>query len=204
MTALAFAASPPADPASTTAAGLREHLATSAGPWQTYAVLLAVCSAVMAVFSAHLRTVLVGAARRTGRGAALPDIAFGSGLLVAGWLMLSAGFTGAAAFGDLDQTSDVVLEALWSLGAAADMVGVAAFTVKGLLMVVTAIVVLRSGALGAWIGWLSLLLGVVTWAAILVPALFYAGIFAFALWPLAVSVALLVRGRRPGGVPVAV
>lgn len=38
------------------------------------------------------------------------------------------------------------------------------------------------------------MLGLVTWVALVVPVMFYAGIFAFPLWPLAVAVALVVRG----------
>ena len=84
------------------------------------------------------------------------------------------------------------------------MVGVAAFTVKGLCMVAVGLAVLRSGAMGAWIGWLSLLLGRLTWSALVVPAVFFVGIFASALWRLAVSIALLARGLRHGAVPTAV
>ena len=197
LTVVAFTATAPADPADTSAAGRREHLSTAAGAWQVYAVLMAVSAAILVVFTAHLRTVLVAAVRATGPGAALPDLAFGAGLLAAGWLMMSAGFTGVAA-ADIADRSDVALEALWSLGAAGDMVGVAAFAAKGLLMVTVGITVLRTSVLGAWLGWLSVLLGVLTWLAIGVAPLFYAGIFAFALWPLVVSVSLLVSGWRRG------
>ncbi len=198
VTLLAFAASAPEDPTDTSAAGLRAFLADDAGPWQVYAILMAVTAAVLVVFVAHLRSVLVAA---SGRGGAWIDAAFGAGILTAGWLLLSAGLTGLPAFAEVGELSDVTLVSYWGLGAAADMVGVAAFTVKGLCMAGVAVAVLRTGALAAWIGWLSLLLGLLTWAALVVPPLFYVGIFAFALWPLAVSVALLARGRRGSAHP---
>lgn len=189
-----FAASAPEDPASTTAEGLREHLATSGGAWQTYAILMAVSAAVLVVFLAHLRAVLVPASRATGRATALPDAAFGAGLLVGAWLLASAGLTAVAAVADLDTIDDTTLLSWWGLGEAGDMIGLAVFTMKGLVMVAAGVAVLRTRALGAWLGWLSIALGVLTWAALFIPPVFYAGIFGFALWPLAVSIALIVRG----------
>jgi hypothetical protein len=200
-TLVAFAASAPADPSDTSAAGLRAHLADHAGAWQLYAVLMAVSAAVLVVFVAHLRSVLVPAVRAPGRSTALPDVAFAAGILVAGWLVLSAGFTALPAFADVPTLSDATLVSYWGLGEAADMVGVAAFTVKGLCMVAVGLVLLRSGLLGAWIGWLSLLLGALTWLALALPALLYAGIFGFALWPLSVSIALVVRGTQTPSSP---
>jgi hypothetical protein len=132
---------------------------------------------------------------------ALPDTAFAAGLLTAAWLLVSAGLTAVAAFADLDAIDDATLVSLWSLGSAGDMIGLAAFTVKGLFMVAVGVAVLRTKVLGAWLGWLSLALGILTWAALGVPALFYVGIFAFALWPLAVTIALVARGLGRRGVP---
>jgi hypothetical protein len=200
VTIFAFAATAPADPPDTSAQGLREHLSHTADAWQTYAVLMALGAALLVVFTSHLRTVLVAGVRPTDRGAALPDIAFGAGLLTAGSLLVSAGFT-AVGVSEISDRSDVALEALWSLGEAGDMVGVAAFTMKGLLMLTAGITALRTGVLGAWCGWLSVLLGLLTWLAIVATPVFYVGIFAFALWPLVVSIAIVAHGRRRGVVP---
>ena len=132
----------------------------------------------------------------------MPDVAFGAGLLAAAWLMVSAGFTAVAAFADLDVVDDTALVSLWSLGDAGDMVGLAAFTVKGLLMLATGIAVLRTRVLGAWLGWLSVALGVLTWVALVgARTCSTSGLFAFALWPLAISIALVARGLGRRGVP---
>ncbi len=200
-TALAFAASAPESPDDPSAAGLREHLAEAAGAWQAYALLMACAAAVLVVFLAHLRGALVAASRSSGRGGVAVDAGFGAGLLVAAWLLVSAGCTAVVAFGDTAAYDDVSLVSLWGLGEAADMIGVAAFTVKGLAMASVGVAVLRTCVLGAWLGWLSIALGLITWVALFVPAMFYAGIFAFPLWPLAVSIALVVRGFGKRSVP---
>jgi hypothetical protein len=200
-TLLAFVASAPDGPADVSAAGLREHLATAGGAWQTYAILMACAGAVLVVFFAHLRTVLVAGARSTGKATTLPDTAFGAGLIAATWLIVSAGCTAAVVVGDPTMHNDITLLSYWSLGDAADMIGVAAFTVKGLAMIAVGVAVVRTRVLGSWVGWLSIALGAVTWTALFVPTMLYAGIFAFPLWPLTISIALLARGLRRRAIP---
>ncbi|MHA6694734.1 hypothetical protein [Homoserinimonas sp. A520] len=192
VTALLFAAWAPDPATDTSPAGLREYLEASGDALQVYSLLLAVAATAVAFFSAHLRGVLRRASADTGYGA---DFVFGGGVLCAAWLLIAAGFTGSLAFSDFAALDDTLLISYWGLGAVGDMVGTAAFVVKGAVMVAASLVILRTRALAAWVGWLGLAFGALTWAALAVDPLFYAGIFAFALWPLAISIAVLFRRR---------
>jgi hypothetical protein len=192
VTALLFAAWAPDPATDTSPVGLREYLAASGDALQVYSLLLAVAATAVMLFSAHLRGLLRRASDDAGYGA---DFVFGGGVLCSVWLLIAAGFNGALAFSDFAALDDTLLVSYWGLGAVGDMVGTAAFTIKGAVMVAASLVILRTRALAAWAGWLGIAFGVLTWAALAIDPLFYAGIFAFALWPLAISIAVLFRRR---------
>ncbi len=192
VTVLLFAAWSP-DPATNTSPdGLRDYLEASGGALQLYSLLLAAAATAVVLFSAHLRGVLRRASENAAYGA---DFVFGGLLLCAAWLLIAAGFTGTFAFSDAASLDDTLLVSYWGLGAVGDMVGTAAFIVKGAVMVAASVVILRTRALATWSGWLGLAFGALTWAALAVGPLFYAGIFAFALWPVAISIGMLTRRR---------
>jgi hypothetical protein len=192
VTVLLFAAWAPDPATDTSPEGLREYLEASGGALQVYSLLLAVAATAVVLFSAHLRDLLRRATEAAGYAA---DFVFGGGVLCAVWLLIAGGFTGTLAFSDVASLDDALLVSYWGLGAVGDMVGTAAFIAKGAVMVTASLVILRTRALAAWVGWLGLAFGILTWAALAVGPLFYAGIFAFALWPLAVSIAVLTRRR---------
>ena len=192
VTVLLFAAWAPDPATDTSPGGLREYLEASGAALQVYSLLLAGAATALVLFSAHLRGVLRRVSGGVGYGA---DFVFGGGILCSAWLLIAAGFTGTIAFSDVAALDDTLLVSYWGLGAVGDMVGVAAFIIKGAVMVAASLVILRTRALAAWAGWLGLAFGVLTWAALAIGPLFYAGIFAFALWPLAISIAVLLRRR---------
>ena len=136
-------------------------------------------------FVGTLRSVLRQAEGATGR---LSGTAFAGGLVFAGYALvgLTMMFAAAETVGDVPpavtQTLSVLNSECW-LGLA---VG------NAVLLLATGVLVLRSGLLPKWFGWLTVVLGV----ASVTPAGFFA-FLATLLWVIGVSIVLYLRGGAP-------
>jgi len=89
------------------------------------------------------------------------------------------------------------------LGAVGDMIGTASTVLKGALMLSVSLVALRTRFLPRWLGWIGAVLGVMAIGGAfaftdnpVTGALFYAGLFSFALWPMPVGIVLTVKAIR--------
>ncbi|ACZ32324.1 hypothetical protein Xcel_3324 [Xylanimonas cellulosilytica DSM 15894] len=193
VTVFLFAANPPEAPADPTADALRTFYEANVDAITFYALSGALAAAALVLVAAHLRA-MFAAARPTW----LPDAVFGAGLLSAAWLLVSMAF---AALPVLDgarfQPADAMVEAFFAIGLAGDTLAVTTLVIKAILLVGTGVLVLRTRRLGAWFGWLSVVLGALCAAALLpLPGVFYGGMFGFALWPSFLTVAEVVTAMR--------
>lgn len=152
---------------------------------QIGAGLSAVSAALFVFFGAILRKALA-AAEREGQEGVLPVVAFAGSVILATGVAIDAtiSFAIAEAAGDVDPVAVQALQALWdndffplALGAS-------------LLLLASGLSIVRSGAMSKALGWIAIVLGVVT----LTPVGFV-GALAGAVWVVVVSV-LLTLGRR--------
>lgn len=192
-TALVFAASAPELPADVGADALRDHYAANADAITMYALFGTLAAAAILLVSAHLRELFSGA-----RPAWLSDAVFGAGLLSATWLLVSMAFAAMPVLDGARYTgSDAMVAASFALALTGDTLAVTSLVIKAVLLIGTGVLVLRTRRLGAWFGWLSVVLGVLCAAALLpIPGVLYGGIFGFALWPLLLSVAEVIAALR--------
>ena len=148
------------------------------------ALLLAWGSVAFLFFLGVLRSVLQAA---EGGVARLATVAFGGGILLAVGMLSFAGFTFTLA----DAADHLTPAAAQSLNALNSDFFFPLAAGLGALMISTGIVAIRSKVLPAWLGWITLLIGI----AALTPAGFFA-FLAFGLWSLVVSV-MLWRAMAP-------
>jgi hypothetical protein len=147
---------------------------------------LAAISAVFLLwFVGTLRSALRTAEGGTGR---LSAIAYGAGIVLASWIALGASIQFAAAdtAGDVAPAVTQTLSVLNSDAFFGFAVGVAA------LLIATGGLSIRTGFLPTWLGWVSVVIGIVA----LTPAGFFA-FLAWIVWTLVVSWLLYARGRSP-------
>jgi hypothetical protein len=158
---------------------------------QIAAFIGTVAGAVLIFFAAYLRKVLAAA---EGAGAMLPI------LVLIGLSIVAVGgaidgtilFATAEAADDIEPTSVQTLQALWDNDFIPLAVGIALFLVS------VGISILRTDVLPKWLGWVTLVLALVS----LTPA----GFFAFpgtGLLILVLSVWLAIRARRAAAPPAA-
>jgi hypothetical protein len=134
----------------------------------------------------------------------LSTIAFGAGLLSAGFLGLTAAFVAAAAArpDELDPELTRVIDDLTYL-----VLAPGSFAVVGFLLA-SALVVLRSEAMPAWLGWLALIPAAAQALSVGIvfsdrgpfggSGLFHlVGLMGLLVWVLAVSIVLLKRSGQP-------
>jgi hypothetical protein len=151
-------------------------------------------------FLGALRSVLRAA---EGAPGSLSSIAFGAGLLSAAFLALTAAFVAAAAArpDEIDPELTRMIDDLTYL-----VLAPGSFAVVGFLLA-SALVVLRSQAMPAWLGWLALIPAVAQ--ALSVGIVFtdrspfggsapfhVVGLLGLLAWVLAVSILLLTRSRQ--------
>lgn len=148
------------------------------------AALLAWGSVAFLFFLGVLRSVLQAA---EGGVARLANVAFGGGILLALGMLAFAGFTFTLADA-ADHLTPAAAQALNALNTDFFFPLAAGL---GALMISTGIVAIRSKVLPAWLGWITLLIGI----AAITPAGFFA-FLAFGLWSLVVSV-MLWRAMAP-------
>jgi len=162
-------------------------------------VIWLIGTALFIWFLGSLRSRLLAAEGGDGR---LTTIAFAGGVATAICLALMPGADAAGALSN-DEIDESAALALASIS---DGFFVAAEYLLPLLLVASAIVALRYGALPKWLAWIQLLVAV----ALLVPWIGWAAlIFAFPLWVLVVSFVLwsgvtarAVPGRPASGAPL--
>ena len=146
--------------------------------------LLAWGSVAFLFFLGILRSVLRAAEGGISR---LASVAFAGGILLAAGMLSFAGFTFTLADA-ADHLTPAAAQALNALNGDFFFLLAAGL---GALMISTGIVAIRSRVLPAWLGWVTLLIGI----AAITPAGFFA-FLAFGLWSLIVSV-LLWRAQAP-------
>jgi hypothetical protein len=205
FTVLSFIPTVPELPAEITAQSARAYLVDNAATLRTFGILMAVTAAVLLVFVAHLRALMTQA--EGGRGH-LADVAYGSGVVVAVWLVVSGAMNSIGGFDIADTLPDAFVVQYVGLAAVGDMIGSATTVLKGTLMLAVSLVALRTRFLPRWLGWFGAVLGAMAIGGAftftdnpVTGALFYAGLFGFALWPLPVGIVLTVkaiRARRAG------
>jgi hypothetical protein len=142
-------------------------------------------------FLATLRAVLHTAEGGSGR---LAEIAYAGGLAfgILSLATMAPDIAGAIRYWVDDETLEpAAAEALNALGSGFFLL---AELSAGLFLIATALAVLRTRSLPAWLAWLSVLVGVV----MLIPPIGWAGLlFFFPLWVVLVSVLLVQRAARP-------
>lgn len=140
----------------------------------------------------YLREYLV----QEGRDRRLSTVAFTGGVILAVSGTIGAGLKIALADGShAGNLPASAMQALNVLGNDLDIPSTAAGT--ALFLVVTGIVIVRGRALPPWLGWVAIVLGVVSVTGVVGPA-------GVALWVLLASITVLVVGRQspaPAGAP---
>jgi hypothetical protein len=131
------------------------------------------------------------------------DVVFGAGVLCSAWLLISGAMNSIGAFMDPATLPDPFTVQYLGLAAVGDMIGTASTVIKGATLLAASVVALRTRFLPRWLGWFGAALGVMAIGAAfsftdspITGALFYAGLFGFALWPLPVGVTLLIKAIR--------
>jgi hypothetical protein len=156
---------------------------------QIGAVLGVIAAVFLVFFGAYLRKVLEAA---EGPNAMLPILSLiglsivGVGAAIDGTIL----FATAEAADDIAPTSVQALQALWDNDFLPVAFGVIVFLWS------TGISVLRSGALPKWLGWVAILLGIVS-----VTPIGFAGAIGAAVWIVIVSIMLSLRARSGGAAP---
>jgi hypothetical protein len=140
-------------------------------------------------FSGSLR----GFLRRAGAGEGLAQTVFGGAILfgVGGAILSGLGFTLANEINRLDASEAHTINLISNGAFFPVAAGQAAFAIA------SALAILRTRALPAWLGWLALVLGVVS----ITPVGFF-GTFALLLWTAVVSVVVYVRDDQLAPAPV--
>jgi hypothetical protein len=150
---------------------------------QIGAIISVIGAGFLIFFGAYLRTVLVAA---EGEGSMLPILVLigltivGIGAAIDNMLL----FATAEAADDIPAPEVQTIQAIWDNDFLPLVLGVLVFLWSA------GISVLRSGALPKWLGWIAILLGVVS----LTP-IGFAGAIGAALWILVVSILLSLRAR---------
>jgi hypothetical protein len=150
------------------------------------------------ILLSHLRTLMARAGRTV-----LADVAFGSGLLCAAWLLISGAFHAASTLDGIEGRPDPMVLGFYGFMSVGDTIGSAATYAKGACLLAVGIAAVRTRFLPRWLGWLSGLFGAMAIGGGLgfvenpvTGALWYGGLIGFALWPLPVSIALLTKAIR--------
>jgi hypothetical protein len=149
----------------------------------TGAILVALAGVPLVWFAGALRSALRGAEGGTGR---LSAVAFAGAAILAVGLATVAGLQFALA----DAADDLAPDQVHTLSALAYSFFLPLPVGLALLLLATAVVVLRTGVLPKWVGWVALAIGLVA----MTPAGFFA-FLASGLWVLAVAVLLYLRGQ---------
>jgi hypothetical protein len=170
-----------------TAADIQRYFQSEEGSIYLGGLALSIGSLLLIWFAGSLRAAI---ATLEGGVARVASIVFGAAVAKAVFDIAFFAPQIAGAFGANEQDqSEAPLEpaaaqALWFAG---DGFFVAAEFTAALLLVATAVAILRTGVLPRWFAWVSLLLAIV----LLIPPIGWAGlIFGFPLWLLVVSVLL--------------
>ena len=202
LTLLALSTSFPADPSDLSDSSVRAWVSANEGTLRWYAGSLSLSAPLVVVFAAYLR----------GRALAVrPDLRFvvdafvGCAGLCAVWFLIAGAAAGLLVF-DPDSLSDGVAHSSYAIEALGDAVATSALAARAGFLLTAGAAVLATRMLPRWLGWLALVLGALTLAGgagifvegTAVQALFYVGIFAFALWPLPAGIAVVVRTLRTG------
>lgn len=200
VTLLSLVATPPEGPETLTAAAIRAWVEQHESTLRTYGAVMALTALAVLLFISHLRELMrVEDPDR----AHLGDIAYGSAVICAVWLLVSGTTTSVIAF-DLESLSDEMVVQYYGLAGVGDMLGTIALVFKAALLISVSLVAARTGFLPRWLSWTGLVLGVLTFGGIIgaftdatiAGGLMYAGLFAFALWPLPVGICLTIRALR--------
>jgi uncharacterized membrane protein len=128
-------------------------------------------------------------------------VAYGAGLVATA--LIAAGFALFALAGLRAGEDDAINPdiAATLADAASVLIGLAAPVAEATLLFATAVVVLRWRSLPPWLGWLSLVLGVV---GLIGPISWVLGYFLFPLWVLVTGVVIFVRERESASSAAAV
>lgn len=151
---------------------------------QVGAILSVVAGVLLIFFGAHLRKVLRMSASE---GEALSLVAFAGLVVVAIGFAIDATILIALAetADDIDPTAVQALQALYDNDFLPIVLGTSAF------LWATGISVIRSGVLPRWLGWVMILLGIVS-----VTPIGFVGAIGAAILVLVISILLSVRARR--------
>jgi hypothetical protein len=197
LTVAMFGVSAPETPAEFTAESARAYLTDNAAQLRTFGFAMAGSAVLLVVLLAHLRTLI---ARTHG---SLADVAFGSGLLCAVWLLVSGAMHASAAMDGVEGTPDAGVISFTTMMTLGDTVGAVSTYAKGACLLAVGVAAVRTRFLPRWLGWLSIALGAMAVGGGLgvvdnpvTPALWYGGLIGFAVWPLVVGVVLAVRAVR--------
>ena len=144
---------------------------------------------LLVFFGSVLRQVLAAAA---GEGSVLPLAAFAGAIIVAvgGGIDASLSFALADRADDIDPVAVQALQAFWDNDFGPFAIG------QTLLFLSTGLAIVRYRPLPAWLGWVALLVGVVS----LTPAGFFA-FFVGGIWIIVTSILLTLRNRREEAAP---
>lgn len=161
-----------------------EHYADNKDSVMFGAALQGVAAALLIFFAGYLRKVLSAA---EGEGGVLSAVALvGAAVLAVGAAIdATISFALAEAVDDIDPVGVQALQALWDNDFMPLALG------GGVLLLASGISIALHGALPKWLGWIAILLGVVSFTPI-----GFAGFIGAGLWVLIVSVMLALRARE--------
>jgi hypothetical protein len=166
-----------------------EHYVDDKDAVQLGALLAVIAGGLLIFFGNHLRQVLRGAEGRRETVSAVVLVGAAT-MAIGGAIDATISFALAEAADDIDPSGVQALQALWDN----DFMPVALGA--GVFLLSSGVSIVSSGALPKWLGWIAIVLGVVTFTPV--------GFVSFpggAIWILIVSVMLTVRARRAGASP---
>ena len=154
---------------------------------QTGAAIFTIGAALFVFFAGSVRKVLD---REAGGRSMLPTVALvGAGIFATGAAIDSMiSFAISEAADDVDPTAVQALQALWDN----DFMPLALGTC--LFFLATGLAIVRYGGLPVWLGWIAVVLGLIS-----ITPIGFVSFLAGGLWILVASVLLALRGRKTAG-----
>jgi Domain of unknown function (DUF4386) len=138
------------------------------------------------VFASYLRNLLRDA---EGPGGLLANLAFAGAIILAvgGAIDGTISFALAEAAEDIDPAAVQALQALWDNDFVPFVIGAGSF------LLASGLVIVRTGTLPKWLGWIAVVLGVLSFAG----PIGFVGFVGGGVWILIASVMLALRARTP-------
>lgn len=159
---------------------------------ETSSILFALAFLVVVLFAGALRYYL----RRTGGASGLGALVVAGGVLMAAGALAGSGLE----YGLAHNIHSLTPQTAQAVNVVSNELFLPLLAGAFVFAICAGIAILRGAALPKWLGWVAIVIGIVT----IVPPASILGLIMFLVWSLIVSVLMYVRLGQPGNVEVAV